>query len=620
MSSSRSLIGRFFGALWALIDGVFKLIVILSVLLLVGAIALAFHGGSGTKMEDNLALVVYPTGHLVESTDEDPAQRFIEGFSGEPPSQTPLRNLTDALSYGAKDPRITLAVLKLDSMQGAGIAQLQELAMAVKAFRAAGKPVYAYGPYFDQGDYLVAAQADNVALDPMGTVFLEGLDVYQNYFKEALDKLGVDVHVFRVGEYKSAVEPFERNDMSPEAREANRKWLGDLWSSYGREVGHARQLPDTAMNDYTAGLAAALQKAGGDAAVVAKNGKFVDTIETLQQFRTRIAAKVGWDDDHGTFRQIHHREYLDVLEHEKKLVSPASVKKIGLVVVQGEIVDGDSEPGQAGADTIADLLTDAREDEDVTAVVLRVDSPGGSVFASERIRREVQNLQADGKPVVVSMGDVAASGGYWISMDADEIWAHDTTITGSIGIFGLIPTLDKPLAKLGIHTDGIGTTSLAGAFRVDRPLSAEASLVIQSQIEQGYKLFTEGVAAARELPIEKVREIARGRVWSGNDALKLGLVDQLGSLDDAVASAVRLAGLEPEAYKLEEIHQPHELPFRHVLELLGNAQIKAATRDFAPLAALSPMQQVARSLRWLDDPRGVYAHCFCTPSLGRRSR
>ncbi len=612
--------GRFFSGVWALIDGVYKLLVILSVLLLVGVVVLAFHGGAPSKIEDNVALVVYPTGTLTESTDQDPTERFIEGFIGEPPAQTPLRNLTDALNYGAKDPRITLAVLKLDAMKGAGIAQLQELATAVKTFRAAGKPVYAYGPYFDQNDYLVAAQADSVALDPMGTVFLQGLDVYQNYFKEALDKLGVDVHVFRVGEYKSAVEPFERNDMSPEAREASKKWLNDLWSSYGREVGHARQLPDSAMNDYTAGLAVALQKAGGDAATVARDSKFVDTIETLQQFRTRIAGKVGWDDDHGTFRQIHHREYLDVLEREKKLAPPASVKKIGLVVVQGEIVDGDSQQGEAGADTIADLLTDAREDEDVAAVVLRVDSPGGSVFASERIRREVQSLQAEGKPVVVSMGDVAASGGYWISMDADEIWAHDTTITGSIGIFGLIPTFDKPLAKLGIHTDGIGTTSLAGAFRGDRPLSPEVSIIIQSQIEQGYKLFTEGVAAARELPIEKVREIARGRVWSGNDALKLGLVDQLGSLDDAVASAVRLAGLEPEAYKLEEIRQPHDLPFRHVLELLGNAQVRASLGSFAPLAALDPVQEAAHALRWLNDPRGTYAHCLCTPSPSRRAR
>ena len=620
MTEKRSLLGRLFGGLWTLIDAVYKVVVIVSVLLVVGLIALVFRGNAPATMEDNVALVVYPTGHLVETTDEDPAARFLEGFAGEPPASTPLRNLTDALEQGAKDPRIALAVLKLDEMDGAGVAQLQELATAVKTFRAAGKPVYAYGPYFDQGDYLVAAQADSVALDPMGTVFLEGLDVYQPFFKEALDKLGVDVHVFRVGEYKSAVEPFERNDMSPEAREANKKWLTDLWTSYGREVGHGRQLPETAMNDYTGGLAAALQKAGGDAAVVAKDGKFIDAIETLQQFRTRIAAKVGWDEDHATFRQIHHRDYLDVLEREKKMPAPAPVKKIALVVVEGEIVDGDSKPGEAGADTIVDLLARARQDDDVAAVVMRVDSPGGSVFASERIRREVQNLQADGRPVVVSMGNVAASGGYWISMDADEIWAHDTTITGSIGIFGLIPTFEKPLAKLGIHTDGLGTTSLAGAFRGDRPLSAEASIVIQSQIEQGYQLFTEGVAASRELPIEKVREIARGRVWSGNDALKLGLVDQLGSLDDAVNAAVRLAGLEPEAYRLEELHRPHDLPFRHVLDLLGNAQTRASLGALAPVAALDPVQEAAHALRWLNDPRGAYAHCFCTPSLGGRGR
>ena len=618
MSSNRSLLGRFFGFLFALIGAVYKLVVIVLVLLVLGGIWLAMQGGPAPTMEDNVALVIYPTGELVDSTDIDATQRFIEDFVGEAPAQTTLRSLTDALEQGAEDPRVTVAVLKLDAMVGGGTAQFQELAAAVKMFRASGKPVFAYGPYYDQGHYLVASAADHVAVDPMGMVFVEGYDAYQNYFKEALDKLGVDVHVFRVGEYKSAVEPFERNDMSPEAREANQEWLNDLWQSYGREVGKARQLTDTALHEYAAGMAAGLKGNGGNAAELAKSAKLVDSIETLPQFRARLAEKVGWDEDHGTFRQVHHREYLRVLAHEQKLEPPADDKTIALVVVQGDIVDGDSEPGVAGSETIADLLTQARLDDEVAAVLLRVDSPGGSVYASERIRREVQNVQAAGKPVVVSMSNVAASGGYWVAMDADEIWAHDTTVTGSIGIFGMVPTFDKPLAKLGIHTDGVGTTPLAGAFRPDRPLSPDVAVLIQTQIDQGYKLFIEGVVAARELPVEKVQEIARGRVWSGADALTLGLVDQIGSLNDAIGAAVRLANIEEGGYRVEEFKDERDFPLTRFLGASGEGRL-GMLRGLVSPAVLTPVERLARSLRWLDDPRGVYAYCFCTPSGSGRT-
>lgn len=373
------------------------------------------------------------------------------------------------------------------------------------------------------------------------------------------------------------------------------------------------------MQDYVEQMAAGLRQNGGDAAALAKASKLVDQIETQQEFRARVAGKVGWDDDRGTFRQVHHREYLNILERERN-GDPAADKVIELVVVQGEIVDGDSEPGLAGADTVARQLSEARLDEDVAAVLLRVDSPGGSVFASERIRRELKALQADGKPVVVSMGNVAASGGYWIAMDADEIWAHDTTITGSIGIFALLPTFEKPLARIGIHTDGIGTTPLAGAFRVDRPLTPEIQSVIQTQLEQGYKLFTEGVATARELPIEKVREISRGRVWSGADAAALGLVDQIGGFGDALAAAVRLAGLEEGGYRLHEAVEPRPIPLLRVLDLVGTSRMQSLARAWLPQAALKPVEEVASRLRWLTDPRGMYAHCFCTPSVSRPSR
>ncbi|MGQ0586822.1 MAG: signal peptide peptidase SppA [Gammaproteobacteria bacterium] len=616
MSEPKSLLGRVFGWIGGLIALVYRLIVIGLFLVVAVGIWLAVRGGPVPSVESNIALVIYPSGQLVDAREQDPTQRFFEQLSGEPPSQTPVRDLTDALEKGADDPRISVAVLKLVQMWGAGFAQAQEIATAVKKFRAAGKPVYAYGPGYDQASYLMAAQAETLTLDPMGMVLIEGLDVYQNFFKEGLDKLGVNVHIFRVGEYKSAVEPFERNDMSAEAKEANLDWLGDLWLTYRREAGAARKLPDTAVQAYVETMATALTQNGGDAAGLAKAARLIDEIETQQEFRARVAKIVGWDDERGTFRQVNHTQYLDVLEHERGLSPPNGDKIVELVVAQGEIVDGDSEPGLAGADTIARQLAEARLDDDVAAVVLRIDSPGGSVFASERIRREVKALQADRKPVVVSMGNVAASGGYWIAMDADEIWAHDTTITGSIGIFALLPTFEKPLAKMGIHTDGVGTTPLAGAFRADRPLSPDATTVIQTQLEQGYKLFTEGVAAARELPIAKVQEIARGRVWSGADAIALGLVDQVGNLNDAIAAAARLARLEPDAWRLREAVEERPLPLLRVLELVGTSRMRAAAKAWLPEAALKPVERVARKLRWLSDPRGLYAHCFCTPSLG----
>jgi len=616
MSESKSFIRRFFGFIWALVDGAFRVITVLVLVMLLAAIWFAARGGPAPRMENNVALVIYPSGQLVDTRDEDPTQRFFEELAGEPPAQTSLRDLTDALEKGAQDPRIALAVLKLDQMHGAGFGQLQEIGAAVKAFRAAGKPVYAYGPMYDQAGYLVASQSDLVSIDPMGMVLIEGLDVYQNYFKEGLDKLGVNVHIFRVGEYKSAVEPFERNDMSVAAKEANQAWLDDLWLTYRREVGAARNVTEGDVQKYVVDMAAGLQGNGGDGAALAKAAKLVDEVETQQQFRARVAEKVDWDEDRGTFRQVLYSDYLDVLERERRIASAPPEKIIALVVVQGEIVDGDSEPGVAGADTIARQLVDARLDDEVVAVVLRVDSPGGSVFASERIRRELQALQAEGKPVVVSMSSVAASGGYWVAMDADEIWAHDTTVTGSIGIFALLPTFEKPLAKIGIHTDGIGTTPLAGAFRGDRALTPDVRTVIQTQLERGYRLFTEGVAAARELPIAKVEEIARGRVWSGADALSLGLVDQIGGLQDAVAAAGRLAGLEAGAWELREATEERSFPLLRALEFFGAAQVQTAARSWLPEAALKPVEQVARKLRWLSDPRGLYAHCFCTPSLG----
>ncbi|MEQ1438256.1 signal peptide peptidase SppA [Fontimonas sp. SYSU GA230001] len=617
-TQGKSLLRRAFDWVWGAIVTLYRAAVIVGVLLAVILVWFALRGGKPVVVEDNVALVLAPTGTLVEQIDQDPTQRFVENLSGEMPAQSSLRELIEALESARDDDRITLAVLKLDSLWGAGLAQLDELRAAMAEFQAAGKRIIAWGPWYDQMHYYAASQADEVVLDPYGFVQIEGFSLYNNYFRDALDKLGVEVHVFRVGEYKSAVEPFTRNDMSVEARQANLDWLGDLWGAYGRAVAAGRKLPQTAAADYVAGLRAGMKERGGDAAAYARDRGLVSRLETLSEFRARVAETVGMDPDHGSFRQIHYRDYLSAVHRHAAMKAPKKAgKAVALVVVQGEIVDGPGQAGQAGGDTIYDLLDDARRDDDVAAVVLRIDSPGGSVFAAEQIRRGVQNLRAAGKPVVASMSSVAASGGYWVAMDTDQIWAHETTITGSIGVFGLIPTLDKSLAKLGIHTDGVGTTALAGAFRIDRPLNEEAQAIIQLGVEKVYHDFIGGVAAARKLPLDRVNLVARGRVWSGEDARELGLIDEFGDLHQAADAAARLAGLEIDAYRLDERQPRRGFASELLSQFFGRIQVRWLPGLASWIDALRARADVQRMLASFNDPRGLYAHCFCTVSWGR---
>ena len=613
----RPLFVRLFQGVWNLVVWAYRLVVILALVISLSLLWISTRGGPPVVVEDNVALVVAPSGALVEQIDLEPAQRLAEQFGGELPSQTLLRDLIDALDAARVDSRVSMAVVKLDGLNSAGLAQLEELNAAIDRFKASGKPVHAYAPSYEQSHYFVAAHANDISIDPLGMVAVEGLSSQQLYFKDALDKLGVVVNVFRVGEYKSAVEPFIRNDMSEEAKAANLDWLGDLWSRYGSLTSVARQLPTDSIDQYVNGMAAGMQRLNGDAAAYAKEAKLVTHIETLSEFRQRMAETVGMDEDLGSFRQIWSEDYLRAVHASHK--APPAASKIALVVVQGEIVDGPGEPGYAGGDTIADLLDEARRDDQVAAVVLRVDSPGGSVYASEQIRRAVQALKADGKPVVASMSSVAASGGYWVSMAADKIIAHESTITGSIGIFGMVPTIDKPLEKLGIHTDGVGTTPLAGAMRIDRPLTPEVKTIIQSSIEKGYRDFINGVAEGRSLQPEAVDRIARGRVWSGLKAKELGLVDSFGGLDAAVTTAAGLAELEGGSYELDERHPGMATPFQALLHFLGQAAVRSeALGSLSGLVRqLSQAPELRSSLGWINDPRGAYARCFCAVNLGR---
>jgi protease-4 len=620
MSPSKSPIRRLFDLLWGIVSTLYRVMMVLSIVVVLVLVWMALRGGPAPTVEDNVALVIWPSGDLVEQIDNEPGRRALERISGEPASQTLLRDLVDALEIAADDPRITTAVLKLDTLWSAGMPQIEELVAAMRDFQAAGKVIHAYGPDYDQTAYLAASAADDVSLDPMGSVFLQGFDVYGNYFKDALDKLGVDVHVFRVGEYKAAVEPFIRNDMSEEAKLANREWLGDLWKSYGAQIVQSRKLKEGAADQYVSGFGPAMQRLKGDSAAYAKEAGLVTHLEPLTDFRTRVAQKVGLDEEHGSFRQIHFQEYLRAVDHENQHGAEKSGGKLALVVVQGEIVDGPGEVGQAGGETIADLLDQARRDKDVAGVVLRIDSPGGSAWASEQIRRAVDALRAVKKPVVASMSSVAASGGYWVAMDADRIYAHESTVTGSIGIFGLIPTVDKPLERLGVHTDGVGTTELAGSFRMDRPLSPQVAAIVQAQVEKGYQDFITGVSKGRKLPLEKVETIAEGRVWSGADAKTLGLVDEFGGLEDAAAAAAKLAGLEEGSWELEEFAPESEFPIDFLQQFFGLSGLRL--ENIPGLGRLGKLMQQTDVGHWLgrfNDPRGIYAHCFCTPAAtGRR--
>ena len=614
--NSPSLIRRFFSAIWMVFTFFYRSIIILLVLAIGVGLWMGYSGEQpGITVEDNVALVWRPVGNVVEQSDRDPTEEYIDNLAGEPPTQTVLRDLIDSLDRAADDSRIRLAVLWLDSVGYAGPAQLKEMKAAIERFKASGKRVIAYAGGYSQRAYYLAAQADEVVMDPMGLILLEGYSVYNNYFPGLLDKLGVKMHIFQAGDYKTAVEPFARADMSPEAREANLDWLSTLWDGYTQDVAAGRQLEQAALVNYVEDFVPRLQAAQGDSAKVAIEAKLVDELLPLEGIREKIASVVGMDDDDYSFRQINFRRYL------RSLRSTAGRSgKIGVVTVQGTIAQGDSFEGYAGADTVADLLDEAAEDDGIEALVLRVNSPGGGIYASEQMRRAVMRVKQAGKPVVVSMSTLAASGGYWISAPADEIFAHDTTITGSIGVFGLFPTFENTLDKIGVTTDGVGTTPLAGAFRSDRPLAEPLETAINLIIKHDYDLFLGHVADGRDMEIADVDAIAQGRVWSGLDALDNGLVDQLGGFADAVRSAATRAGLDPDSAKVRYLTPPRDIDFgflsRFILALQSAGQIDLA----AMLGKLLPTAQTSFDKNpWISavergDSRATYAHCLCVPA------
>ncbi|MEM9183583.1 MAG: signal peptide peptidase SppA [Pseudomonadota bacterium] len=608
-----NFITRFFGGIWKLIDfgrRVAHLIFLALFFSIIGAVVLATGEGPLLSIKDRSTLVLAPEGMVVEQYTTDATQRALGQLMDEELPETRMRDLLAAIDEASRDSRIDRMLIRTDYLWGIGPSQLQELKSAIGQFKDSGKPVIAYGYGMSQQQYYLAALADQVWLHPEGLVLLEGYGVYRNYYKDGLDKLAVDVHLFRVGEYKSAAEPFIRNDMSDYSREANRYWLDSLWDQYLTEVAAQRDLTPEKVARHVDEFGEDLRKAGGRASEAALAAGLVDRVGTEDELREYLLSDGVFDADIESFRQIDAETYLAA---QNSFALPQG-DQVAVVVAQGAIVPGDQSQGTVGGESTARLIRRARMNDSTRALVLRVDSPGGAVLPSEQIRREIELTRASGIPVVVSMSSVAASGGYWISMSANEIWANPATITGSIGIFGLLTNFPRTLEKVGVYTDGVGTTRIAGALRSDRPMQPHIADIIQQIIEDGYERFIGKVATAREMTPEAVDQIARGRVWSGQQARDRGLVDKLGGLNDAIASAAEIADIS--SYKTVYVEQQVSALEQFLLDLTARLPSFSVSRDTTLGALLRAPLPTDLELLLAQpkgqQPVGVYAYCFCT--------
>lgn len=533
-------IAGFFKWTWRLLNFVREMVLNLFFifLVLVGVgIWMQVSGGDSKETASRGALLLDISGVIVDKPDS--SQRFSKlsrqllGASSDRLQENSLFDIVNTIRQAKDDRNITGIVMDLKNFAGGDQPSMQYIGKALKEFRDSGKPVYAVGENYSQGQYYLASFANKIWLSPQGVVDLHGFATNGLYYKSLLDKLKVSTHVFRVGTYKSAVEPFIRDDMSPAAREADSRWIGELWQNYLNTVAANRQIPAQQVFPGAQGLLEGLTKTGGDTAKYALENKLVDALASSAEIEKALTKEFGWSKTDKNYRAISYYDYA--------LKTPADTgDSIGVVFANGAIMDGEETQGNVGGDTTAAQIRDARLDPKVKAIVLRVNSPGGSVTASEVIRAELAAARAAGKPVVVSMGGMAASGGYWISTPANYIVANPSTLTGSIGIFGVITTVENSLDSIGVHTDGVSTSPLADVS-ITRALPPEAQLMMQLSIENGYKRFITLVADARHSTPEQIDKIAQGHVWTGQDAKANGLVDSLGDFDDAVAKAAELA-------------------------------------------------------------------------------
>jgi protease-4 len=607
-------IASILGLIWRALDGVRKvlhLIVLLALFLIIGA-ALS---PSIPIVPAKTALVLAPQGALVEQLAGDPFERAVAEAYGQERPETLLRDLVDSVDAARKDDRIQLIVLDLSNMAGGGIAKMEELAQALQKFRKAGKKVFAFGESYDQSQYYLAAQADEIYLDPHGLVIIEGFGYYRTFLKGVIDKLSVDVNVFRAGKFKSFTDQFSRSDMSEQEEQESLAWLNALWTQYQANVSKARGLDAGAIAAYSNEYAEIAKAHRGDLATAALEKNLVTELKTRREFEEQIKGLVGEDEEEHTYKGVMHWDYLAATRPSEALKIEGD--HIGVVVAAGEILDGAQPPGTVGSESTSRLLREALYDDEVKAVVLRIDSPGGSMLASEVIRREIDALRKAGKPVIASMSSLAASGGYYIAMDADEIWASPATLTGSIGVFAVFPTLERTLEKFGVTIDGVGTTPYAGSLRLDRTLNDGAKAILQTSIDHAYSVFVGNVASAREKSFDEIDAVAQGRVWAGIDASQNGLVDKLGSYRDALDSAAKRANLGKD-YKVHYIEP--SMGWRQALAMRSQALAARVTRALLPEQQLfanarrflAPFEAELTRLARFSDPQQVYYYCPCS--------
>ena len=616
--NGRNWFSAVFGGLWRVLGKLARAVKVLIIVMFLLFLVTSLFGGR-IQVPESAALIVDPAGILVDQLEGDPLARALAELQDSPTDQTRVKDVVDSLRAAQDDERIQAVVLRLGALQGGGLSKLQEVGTAIDEIRAAGKTVIAMGDGYTQAQYYLASRADEIYMHDFGFVLIEGFGHYKAYLRAALEKLQIDVNVFRVGEYKSFVEPYLRDDMSEEDKIASRRWLTALWGAYQADVVGARGLQPGALDTYANSTVELVEATEGDTAQAALNAGLVDELLGHQEFRARMIEQVGESDDSdGTYASIGFRSYLSAVG---PITDESAVNNdnVAVLMATGMIVDGDASPGTIGGQTLSGLVQRVTEDDSIAAVVLRVDSPGGSMFASEVIYDELEVLKAAGKPFVVSMGSVAASGGYYISMLADEIWANATTLSGSIGVGALFPTFQRGLSSLGINVDGIGTTNLTGQFSPLRELGVDIRQLIQLSTEDAYWVFVNKVAADRNLSPARVDEIAQGRVWIGTDALELGLIDQIGGLQDAIDAAASLAGLESGKFGVQFLDQELDLLERIVVRMAGFAG-NAAARLGITMGGGSPgpmdklvrliEQELSELMLW-NDPRGLYYHCLC---------
>jgi len=610
-----SWLGRLLAAIW---NGITRLRLALSNILFLLVIALllfVFLGEGREAHPEKAALLLNLAGTVVDQKSPvDPLQALLSEPAPEN-HEVLLRDVIDAIEFARDDPAINSLVMELDELGLVGISKTQEISTALESFKATGKPVVAVGDFYTQDQFLLASFADTVIVNPLGGVGIEGFSSYRSYFRQTLEKLLVSMHVFHAGEFKSIAEPFLRDDMSPGERLVAGRWLEVLWGQYAATVEAQRELSPGSVNTYVNTFAQSLAEQGGNTAALALKAGLVDKVLDRDQANDYLVELVGASDEDGLYEAIMFEPYVRRMRPNELI--PMEGDRVAVITAQGNIMPGEQPPGAIGGDSLAALIRTAAEKDGVGAIVLRVNSGGGSVFASEVIRQELLRTRARGVPVVISMGAVAASGGYYFAAQADEIWATPGTITGSIGVFAAIPTFERLLERAGVFTDGVGTTELAGSLRLDRPLNPQVAASIRSGVDFTYRNFVQLVADGRVLTTEQVDKLAQGRVWSAPDALEHGLLDGLGSLSDAIDAAAARAGLEE--YQVEYVGQPlspRDLFLQQLADRAGSLRIRAPTALSASLnSLLAPVADAVEELASLKDPRNLYVRCIACGAI-----